>query len=167
MNAETIIATLEKQAEVYDQLLALAKEKTPYLVHNKVDLLNATIQKERKLLKSAEELEQQRMRLSGQYFTNLNMLRYKGGKISEMIKTVTSPHEKARLTELHRQLAGALEELKHVTQLNQQLIEQSLKFIDYTIDLMADDPNGDYTYQHPQNNSAYGKPPQARYDQRR
>lgn len=97
MNAETIIATLEKQAEVYDQLLALAKEKTPYLVHNKVDLLNATIQKERKLLKSAEELEQQRMRLSGQYFTNLNMLRYKGGKISEMIKTVTSRTRKRGL----------------------------------------------------------------------
>lgn len=166
MNVETIIATLEMQAEVYDQLLALAKEKTPYLVHNKVDLLNATIQKERKLLKTAEELEQQRMRLSGQYFTSLNMLRYKGGKISEMIKTVTSPNEKQRLTELHVRLMDSLGELKSVTQLNQQLIEQSLKFIDYSIDLLMDDPNSEYTYRHPQN-TTNGKNPYARYDQRR
>ncbi|MBO7747227.1 flagellar protein FlgN [Paenibacillus sp. MWE-103] len=166
MNVETIIATLEQQAEVYERLLALAKEKTPYLVGNQVELLNATIQKERRLLKAAEELEAQRMRLSGQYFTSVGMLRYKGGKISEMIKTVTSPHEKSRLIELHGRLTSLLDELKHATQLNQQLIEQSLKFIDYTIDLLSDDPNSQYTYQHPRH-APYGKPSYARYDQRR
>ncbi|RAP73938.1 flagellar protein FlgN [Paenibacillus montanisoli] len=145
----TIIATLEQQADVYSQLLALAKEKTPYLVHNQVDRLNAAIQKERKLLKTAEELEQQRMRLSGQYFTSLNMLRYKGGKISEMIRTVTSPQDKIRLTIVHTELTGLLDELQKVNQLNQQLIEQSLKFIDYSIDLMVEKPIDDITYQHP------------------
>ncbi|MBM7566481.1 flagellar export chaperone FlgN [Paenibacillus sacheonensis] len=166
MNVETIIATLEEQAAIYDQLLALANEKTPYLVHNQVDSLNAVIAKERKLLKTAEELEQQRMRLSGQYFTGIGMLRYKGGKISEMIRTVTSSQDKARLTQLHTDLTRTLDELKHVTLLNQQLIEHSLKFIDYSIDLLSEDPTNDYTYQHPQSN-AYGKSSQARYDQRR
>ncbi|WP_219834403.1 flagellar protein FlgN [Paenibacillus sp. R14(2021)] len=150
MIVETIIATLEEQADIYVQLLALAREKTPYLVGNKVDQLNATMQKERKLLKRAEELEQQRMRLSGQYFSSLGMLRYKGGKITEMIRTVTSPQEKLRLTELHAVLRDSLEELQKVNQLNQQLIEQSLKFIDYSIDLMVEDPSNDVTYQHPQ-----------------
>lgn len=149
MDVESIIATLEQQADVYEQLLALAKEKTPYLVHNKVDALNEVIQKERKLLKTAEELEQQRMRLSGQYFTSLGILRYKGGKISEMIRTVTSPQDKKRLTELHASLSISLDQLQKVNQLNQQLVEQSLKFINYSVDLLVEDPNGDMTYQHP------------------
>ncbi|SDX28297.1 flagellar protein FlgN [Paenibacillus sp. CF384] len=149
MIVETIIATLEQQAEVYKQLLVLAKEKTPYLVHNQVEQLNAAMQKERKLLKTAEELEQQRMRLSGQYFTGVGMLRYKGGKISEMIRTVTSPHDKKRLIDLHTILSESLDELKKVSEFNQQLIEQSLKFINYSIDLMVEDPNSDITYQHP------------------
>ncbi|SEN64545.1 flagellar protein FlgN [Paenibacillus sp. OV219] len=149
MNVETIIATLEQQADVYSQLLTLAKEKTPYLVHNQVEQLNAAIQKERKLVKIAEDLEQQRMRLCGQYFTNLGLLRYKGGKISEMIRTVTSHQDKKLLTDLHTTLTSLLEDLQVTSKLNQQLIEQSLKFIDYSIDLMVDDPNSDVVYQHP------------------
>ncbi|QHW32590.1 flagellar protein FlgN [Paenibacillus rhizovicinus] len=155
MDVRSIIETLEKQAAVYEHLLALAKEKTPYLVHNKVDLLNATIQKERKLLKTADELELQRMTLSSHYFSSLGMLRYKGGKISDMIKTVTSPQDKSRLNELHQQLTRALDELQKVGRLNKQLIEQSLKFINYSVDLLVEDPNGDYTYQHPRSNG-YG-----------
>ncbi|REE84478.1 FlgN protein [Paenibacillus taihuensis] len=149
MNVETIIATLEQQADVYRQLLDLAKEKTPYLVHNQVEHLNLALQQERKLVKAAEELEQQRMRLCGQYFTGLGMLRYKGGKISEMIRTVTSPRDKQQLTDLHNTLTSLLDDLQRVSQMNQQLIMQSLKFIDYSIDLMMDDPNSDVVYQHP------------------
>lgn len=149
MNVETIIATLEQQADVYTQLLALANEKTPYLVHNQVEQLNVALQKERKLVKVAEELEQQRMRLCGQYFTGLGMLRYKGGKISEMIRTVTSPRDKQQLIDLHNTLTSLLDDLQKVSERNQLLIMQSLKFIDYSIDLMMDDPNSDVVYQHP------------------
>ncbi|SFT25629.1 flagellar protein FlgN [Paenibacillus sp. BC26] len=165
MIVETIIATLEQQAGVYRELLALANEKTPYLVHNQVEKLNAILQKERKLLKTAEELEQQRMRFSGQYFSGIGMLRYKGGKISEMIRTVTASQDKKKLTELHEELTALLDELQKVSQLNQQLIEQSLKFIDYSIDLLVEDPNGDVTYQHPLS-PGYGNPRNGLFDTR-
>lgn len=146
---ESIVETLEKQAVLYSQLLELAKQKTPLLVKNEVEQLNAIMQKEKKLLKQVEELEQVRMQLSGQFFSSLGLLRYKGGRLSEMIRTVTSAQDKQKLTELHGQLTGLLNDLQKVNQLNQQLIEQSLKFIDYSIDLMVDDPNENITYQHP------------------
>ncbi|WP_308636647.1 flagellar protein FlgN [Paenibacillus silvisoli] len=149
MTVDLIITTLEQQADAYRQLLELAKEKTPYLVHNQVEQLNVVLQKERKLLKTTEELEQLRMKLSGNYFASIGMLRYKGGKISELIRTVTSSQDKKRLIDLHAELIASLDELQRASQLNQQLIEQSLKFIDYSIDLMVEDPSEGMTYQNP------------------
>ncbi|BBH23903.1 hypothetical protein Back11_52480 [Paenibacillus baekrokdamisoli] len=146
---EAIVETLGKQALLYSQLLVLAKQKTPLLVKNEVEQLNAIMQKEKKLLKQVEELEQLRMQLSGQFFSSLGLLRYRGGRLIEMIRIVASAQDKQKLTELHSELTELLGELQNVNELNQQLIEQSLKFIDYSIDLMVEDPNEDMTYQHP------------------
>lgn len=162
---ESIVETLEKQAVLYSQLLELAKQKTPLLVKNEVEQLNAIMQKEKKLLKQVEELEQVRMQISGQFFTSLGLLRYRGGRLSEMIRTVTSAQDKQKLTELHGQLTALLSELQKVNQLNQQLIEQSLKFIDYSIDLMIEDPNEDITYQHPRS-PGYGNARSGLFDTR-
>ncbi|MFC5653080.1 flagellar protein FlgN [Paenibacillus solisilvae] len=162
---DAIVEVLEKQAVLYSQLLELAKQKTPFLVKNEVDQLNAAMQKEKRLLKQAEEHEQVRMQLSGQFFTGLGLPRYKGGRLSEMIRTVTSAQDKQKLAELHEQLTSSLHELQKINQLNQQLIEQSLKFIDYSIDIMVEDPHDDITYQHPRS-PGYGNPRNGLFDTR-
>ncbi|MNY67586.1 hypothetical protein D3C86_2052050 [compost metagenome] len=39
--------------------------------------------------------------------------------------------------------------LKKANELNQKLIEQSLTFIDYSLDLLVGRPNQEFTYHHP------------------
>jgi hypothetical protein len=146
-----IVETLEKQKELYGQLLESAKLKTPVLVNNDVEQLNAIMKKERKLIQQAEELEQQRIRQTSAYFQTFGIIRVRAGKISDIIRTVTNPADKRTLIELQQTLSELLAELKKVNEHNQQLIAQSLEMIRFSIDLMTVNPNEDVIYQHPMN----------------
>jgi len=150
MSLAGIMETLDKQTVLYEQLLASAHEKTPMLVNNDIDGLNAITLRERKLLTESEQLEAIRIRHTHQYFLSLGY-RSSFNRLSEVIQSVHQPEEKQRLIDKQQELAGLLTRFKRANDLNQQLIAQSLAFIDYSIGLMVEDPAGEMTYQHPQN----------------
>jgi len=150
MSLEGIVKALDQQTELYQQLLDTANAKTPVLVNNDTDELNAIMLRERKLLAETERLEATRIKVTHQYFISLGF-RSTFNRLSEVIQSVHHPEEKQRLIDKQHELASLLRELKRVNDLNQQLITQSLAFIDYSIGLMVEDPAGDMTYQHPQN----------------
>ena len=145
-----IIDTLEEQTKLYEQLLNSAKEKTPVLVRNDVDSLNTILQQERKLLVRADELEKTRLAHTYRYFHEIG---YKSRlhNLTELIRSVYQPQDKQALIGKQQELSGMLKELQQINELNQQLIAQSLAFINYSIDLVVEDPAEDVTYQHPHN----------------
>jgi len=151
MAVQDIVRILDEQKELYDQLLETANEKTPVLVKGDVDQLNAIVQKERKLIARAEQLEQQRILETHRHFVSLGYIS-RMNTLREVIQSVNQPELKQKLIEQQRELSGLLEELRRVNDLNQQLIRQALSFIDYSIGLAVDDPAEDLVYQHPQKN---------------
>lgn len=150
MSIAKIIDTLQQQHKLYQQLLELEVSKKPLILVNDVVQLNVVTQKEKILTGQAELLEQNRMLMTARYFIDIGF-RYRSGLLSDLIKSVSNSEEKQMLMDMHDTLTGVLLELKQVNSLNQQLIQQSLEFIDFSIDLMMDDPNEDVTYQHPMN----------------
>lgn len=165
MSVQVIIEILQKQSEVYEQLLELANQKTPVLVRNDVQQLNAILQQERKLIKRSEELEVSRMQHTNIFFANMRS-HYRLGKLSDLIKAVTHADDKVTLSRYHGILTELLDELKRKNDKNQQLIQESLSFLDFSIELLTDDPSDDYTYKHPQT-LAYGKSSSFGYDKKR
>lgn len=165
MSVQIILEILQKQTEVYEQLIELADQKTPVLVNNEVQQLNAIMLQERKLVKRTEELEVSRMQHTNIFFANMRS-HYRLGKLSDLIKAVTNADDKVALTQYHRLLTDLLGELKRKNDLNQQLIQQSLSFLDFSMQLLVDDPSDDYTYKHPQT-IAYGKSTGYGYDKKR
>jgi flagellar biosynthesis/type III secretory pathway chaperone len=151
MAVQDIVRILDEQAELYGQLLETANEKTPVLVKGDVDQLNAIVQKERKLIARAEQLEQQRILETHRHFVSLGYIS-RMNTLREVIQSVNQPELKQKLIDQQRALSGLLEELCRVNELNQQLIRQALAFIDYSIGLAVDDPAEDIVYQHPQKN---------------
>jgi uncharacterized phage infection (PIP) family protein YhgE len=149
MSLTDIMQTLEQQTELYEQLLNTAKEKTPVLIHNEVEQLNGLVQKERKLIAQAEKLEQSRILHTHRYFSSLGYIS-RMNTLRELIRSVNHPEEKQQLLNKQQELQELLRELKRNNELNQQLIQQSLAFINYSIDLVVDDPTEDVVYQHPQ-----------------
>lgn len=155
MAVQDIVRILDEQAELYRELLDTANQKTPVLVKGDVDQLNVILQKERKLIAQAEQLEQQRILETHRHFVSLGYIS-RLNTLREVIQSVNQPEQKQKLIEQQRELAKLLEELRSVNDLNQQLIRQELAFIDYSIGLMVNDPAEDVVYQHPQKHHAGG-----------
>ncbi|CAM4476866.1 hypothetical protein FHS16_004709 [Paenibacillus endophyticus] len=153
MSVSQIIDTLQQQYKLYEQLLEIEIKKKALIMKNDVLPLNVLTQKEKLLAANAEKLEQQRVLLTVRYIKEIGF-RIRSGVLSELIKAVTIPNEKEELTLMHGKLAKLLTELKQTNDLNQQLIQQSLDFLDFSIGLMVDDPNEDLVYKHPMNQQA-------------
>ncbi|AJY74518.1 flagellar protein FlgN [Paenibacillus beijingensis] len=155
MSVQAVLETLREQLELYGQLLETAEQKTPVLVKNDIERLNVIMSKERKLVQKADELELRRSMLTNTYFSRLS-LRLRSGKLSDMIRTVNHPGEKQQLIDIQSELAARLTELQRKNEHNQQLIRQSLDFIEYSLELVVDNPSDDFTYQHPMNRLSGG-----------
>ncbi|UVI29898.1 flagellar protein FlgN [Paenibacillus spongiae] len=165
MNSAAIVETLEKQVQIYQALLETSNQKKPILISNDVEQLNALTKKERQQMQQAEALEQLRIQQANQYFLSFGIIRTRAGSITDIIRIVTNAQDKKRLLELQQQLSDLLDELRRTNELNQQLITQSLRFIEYSLDLMVEDPTEDITYQHPKN-PGYGNSRNGLFDTR-
>lgn len=149
MSISTIIDTLQKQLSLYEKLLECEESKKPLILKNEIVQLNVITQKEKLLTAQADELETSRLLMTARYFKEIGF-RNRSGVLSDLIKSVNKPDEKRQLLELHERLTSILKQLKQVNEANQQLIKQSLDFINFSINLMIEDPNEDMVYQHPQ-----------------
>ncbi|MGG4144859.1 flagellar protein FlgN [Paenibacillus algorifonticola] len=154
MSLELIADTLQQQLKLYHSLLEIELSKKGMIIQNHVLQLNVQTQKQKLLVAKAEELERMRTQLTSRYFKDIGF-RIRSGILAELIRSVTNPEIKVQLLQLHSQLNDVLGKLKEANDLNQQLIKQSLDFLDFSIGLMMDDPNEDLTYQHPMN-QGYG-----------
>ncbi|WP_138753701.1 flagellar protein FlgN [Paenibacillus sinopodophylli] len=153
MSVSQIVDTLQQQYRLYEQLLDIELKKKALIMKNDVLTLNVLTQKEKLLAANAEKLEQQRVLLTVRYIKEIGF-RIRSGVLSELIKAVTNPNEKEELIHMHGKLTSLLTQLKHANDLNQQLIQQSLDYLDFSIGLMVDDPNEDLVYRHPMNQQA-------------
>ncbi|WP_338553387.1 flagellar protein FlgN [Paenibacillus sp. KS-LC4] len=150
MSLELIADTLQQQLKLYRTLLEIEQSKKDMIIQNDVLQLNVHTQKQKLLVAKAEELERMRTQLTSRYFKDIGF-RIRSGILAELIRSVTDPVIKSQLMEMHGQLNTVLAQLKEASTLNQQLIKQSLSFLDFSISLMMDDPNEDLVYQHPMN----------------
>lgn len=150
MSISLIITTLQQQLILYETLLEMEKSKKQLIIDNEVLPLNVLTQKEKLLVAKVEQLELVRSQLTLRYFKDIGF-RFRTGILSVMIQSVSNQEDKAQLLQLHGQLNALLSELKQVNALNQQLINQSLAYLDFSISLMVEDPSQDMVYQHPMN----------------
>ncbi|MBB6732261.1 flagellar protein FlgN [Cohnella zeiphila] len=150
MTVQCILDTLQQQSDIYDQLLVIEKEKTETLIHNQIDQLNAIVQKERKLTRQAEELEQRRIQETASYMKSVG---FQGPmtQIDQLIRAVSDPNFKQSFLKIKQKLSESLHQLKRINEMNQQLARQAIDFTEFSIGLMIEDPNEGFVYQHPIN----------------
>jgi len=126
------------------------------LIDNHVDELSKITNAESRLSKQIVDKE------SELYATIHAFLQAKGYQIksklvmSELIKLVFNSEERAVLTSAQQDLLSVLTELQEINALNEQLIEQSLAFINYSLDVMTGMPDDEPTYQRPEHQGGRG-----------
>ncbi|MFF2018089.1 flagellar protein FlgN [Paenibacillus sp. NPDC058177] len=149
MALTTLIELLERLDEVHIQMLDLAATKKQAIMENKVEVLIDILNRESKTMKLVGQLEEQRTQAAYAFLQGVGIRSNLNLNLTELSRLVFDPEDKSRLLQIQKKLSGTLHHLKEANELNQKLIEQSLTFIDYSLDLLVGRPNQEMTYHHP------------------
>ena len=130
-----IIDILTNEYAYYKDMLELSKSKKKIVIEGKVAELDKIVKLEQNMIFNIGQLERKRdeevTKLSRAL--NLNSAQI---TITELAK-VLRPELKMGLEDIQDKLKETFSELKTVNDVNGQLIEQSLEYIDYSINLIA------------------------------
>ena len=132
-----IVQHLQQLIEAHDELLDLAERKSGVIVRNQVDELTKIMNEENKRVRRIAELEQAYVTAVGDLFREKGIAPSPATTMSDAIKLVTDPADKRALSEARDALLGRIERLKERNARNQKLIEMSLAYINFTLDLVA------------------------------
>ncbi|MDQ0918575.1 flagellar protein FlgN [Paenibacillus sp. V4I5] len=149
MSIQPLLETMDKLQEAHEALLELAKGKTQVLVSNDIDQLNMIVNRENKWVRAIAEANQQRIQIIGSYLISRGYNPNPKITVNDLIKVIFNAQEKQALSQAQQLLLTTIKELKECNIINQQLIEQSLSFINYSIDLVLGAPEDDVVYQNP------------------
>ncbi|GIO92589.1 flagellar protein FlgN [Paenibacillus lactis] len=157
MSARSIIDYMKRQDELHRQLIEAGNDKKQAIIANDVERLAAVMNRENRLLKQVAETEALRQGAAEDFLREKGIRSQLQLTVTEMTRLVFNPDEKTELLDVQRQLMDRLTELKELNQINRELIEQSLAFIDYSLNLLVSRPEDDMLYKNPNQPSTAGK----------
>ncbi len=132
---EKLIDILEEEGRLYRDILDLSRHKTDTIVEGKVATLEQLTGVEHKMVMNAGRLEQQREEIVNELAGNLDIqpeqLNF------TLVIEKTGEELRDRFTNYRDEIALTLKELKEVNDLNSHLIEKSLEYIDFSINLIS------------------------------
>jgi len=149
MAFQALAEVLTALTDIHETLLELAEQKKQVLIHNNVEQLMKIVNQENKLIKKINELDQARIEAIGQIMIEKGYKPNPKVTVSDLTKILFNIEDKKTILGLQKQLLSTIRRLKEANQLNQQLIEHSLAFIDYSVDIIAGPPENEVTYRHP------------------
>ncbi|MFD1334158.1 flagellar protein FlgN [Oceanobacillus iheyensis] len=132
--SEKIISKINKLLELHQEILELSKKKTIEIKDGHVDALQTLLAKERKLARQLQQCEEERMQVVQEWSAE-HRLSKTNPTISEIIDYIEEDKQKQLLT-MATSLTDTIKELKKQEQLNQVLLNESMKFVQLSLDLM-------------------------------
>lgn len=146
---EALIRNLEQSCQICQELKVYAEKKKDAVIHNNLDELNRIVYAENKLVQQADALEQERQQLAVKYMQHSGFMPVGQISMSVIIGVTHDAQRKQELMKLQKQLSELVNDLKERNDLNQQLIQQSLDYLQFHLELLVEDGGDAVTYQHP------------------
>lgn len=150
MTIQRLVDLMYELEAVHRSLLELSTEKTGVLIRGEVDKLVVLTNSENKLVKRITELDQRRVALIAEYATSKGFSPHAVRTVSDLIKLTFNADDRGALERAQAALLSVLNELKRLNDTNQQLLQQALTFVNYSMDLILG-PEEEPVYQHPAN----------------
>ncbi|EMT45889.1 flagellar protein FlgN [Anoxybacillus flavithermus] len=132
-----MIDLMQKLLKLHRGLLQLAKQKTEAIKKSDVVTLQDMMNKEQTYVMAIRQLESERMRLLAHLHEEERTVRRYAEQLEET--------ERATLLQLASDLSETIAHLKQQNELNMQLLQQSLQFIHFTLDVIMPNEH-DITY---------------------
>ncbi|MCM3040943.1 flagellar protein FlgN [Paenibacillus motobuensis] len=147
---EVLIGSLDDLSEQYDVLLDIMQQKKAAIIANNYDDLVQVLSRESKLVKGIQSREEQIQSSAQQFLQSKGIKSRLELTITDILRLVFDPEEKRKLASSQQRINGQLEKLKQANELNQELIGQSLQFIEFSLNLMSGGFDEESTYAPPQ-----------------
>lgn len=132
---ENLHQNLDEQAEVFSCLIEFAQNKKQAIVKNDTALLQSYLSEENEIIGRSQRLSKERDKLLGDIAFVLNVKK-NTVTLSELIDLINSPQDKERLISSKERLISLLNDLKQINDLNEELINCSLEYIDYSMNIL-------------------------------
>ncbi|GEN35045.1 MULTISPECIES: flagellar protein FlgN [Aneurinibacillus] len=135
----TVIEILERLITEHERMLKLARHKKDTLIKGDIDELARILQFESRCINTIQSLELEREKHISLYLMRRG-IRRETFYLSDLIEIAGSPEIKRELSRCQKQLGDVIKELQGLNELNQKLIEQSLSFVNFTLEEMTAPP---------------------------
>mgnify|MGYP001945285625 CR=1 FL=1 len=124
---------------MHERLLDCSKEKTEVIKEGSAEKLQALLAKEHQLIRLLEQTEQKRQELVENWFSQQRLPKTEERTITNMLEIIhrSDPELATKLESLTVDLTEKITELKNQEQLNRALIEQSMMFIQMSLNLLS------------------------------
>lgn len=140
---EELITTLKEQTDIYEKILEIASKKKVAIIENNIKTLQEIIAKENTLVGKNLRLDKKRVEL----FEDMQIvLNKKDLTLSSIAETFKGQKEEKELTEIKEKISNILPKIKIINDQNQELIQMSMDYIDYSINLIRGGAIGKTTY---------------------
>lgn len=155
MSGAQLVLILEKLIELHDQLIDSGKLKTQAVKEGSMEALQQTMKEEQKLLTDLRKVEEGRRLIVGKIMSGKP---FEGSEpvLSDCLNFVDDTTA-GKLAALQKELISRIEELKGLNSMNQQLIQQSLQFVNFSLNIMMpQQPQINYEKPQPNKNPNTG-----------
>ncbi|MDQ0218421.1 flagellar protein FlgN [Peribacillus cavernae] len=146
MPAEQIRISLEKLLTLHKSLNGLANRKTEIVKQGDTEALNQLLMDEQAHIKAIETTEKERQKAVTAFLLNKGQ-QADPSSITRVIE-LSSPTDAEALNRLKDELIEEAGKLKEQNLLNQQLVYQSLQFVNITLDMLRPQ-NQPFNYEKP------------------
>jgi flagellar biosynthesis/type III secretory pathway chaperone len=154
---QDIVDVLNQMADLHDQMIELSEKKKEAIVRNDMKALNQIVLKEAEFIKLNEALEQRRVSAVNRYWFSKGYGPKSDITLSEMIKMVVRIEDKMELQNAQARLEQSIGTLKQLNEINQQLLQESLSYLDYSLNLLlGSNDSDDAIYSIPSKNGFAG-----------
>ena len=130
-----LLDTLKSQTKSYDELLVLSREKRRVIIENDVDMLGKITQAENSIIGQTQKTESRRLEIMGDIATVLGQ-NVDDLTLNRLCELIEGQDEHGELLTLGKNLKSILDELKEENDRNTVLIQSSLDYIDFTVNLV-------------------------------
>jgi len=136
---QELVDRLEGIQAIYRQMLELAGRKQKELVKGNLEQIDALTKEEENLIYKAGRLEDERYEYAGRLISHFQLK--EDATLKELIE-IAPPETKAKLHALQESMGQVIAQMDKLNQENIALIQQSLRFINFTVDMLSkpDDP---------------------------
>lgn len=135
MPIQAIIQSLEKLVTLHRSLINISNQKTEVVKEGSVEKLQALLVQERRHVQALEQVEKKRQNEVEKWFIQ-EQLSGEDRTITAMLDHISDEATGTAMAQITTSLTEIITALKQQEQLNQALIQQSMKFVELSLDMM-------------------------------